>query len=86
MLLSRGYSYNDLVKQGLMDEGAALRLSQARDLAEENAYELIDLISGKQPGDDLLLVKCHVCGKQTVERPGDVVYGCACKGKGPSIS
>lgn len=37
-------------------------------------------------GDDLLLVKCRACGKQTVERPGDVVYGCTCKGKGPSIS
>ena len=85
-MLSQGYSYNDLVKQGVMDERTALRLSQARDLAEENGFDLIDLISGKQPGDDLLLVKCRVCGKQTVERPGDVVYGCTCKGKGPSIS
>lgn len=85
-LLSQSYSYNDLVKQGVMDEGTALRLSQARDLAEENGYELIDLISGKQSGDDLLLVKCRACGKQTVEHPGDVVCGCTCKGKGPSIS
>lgn len=85
-LLSQGYSYNDLVKQGVMDERTALRLSQARDLAEENGFDLIDLISGKQSGDDLLLVKCRACGKQTVERPGDVVYGCTCKGKGPSIS
>lgn len=69
-----------------MDERTALRLSQARDLAEENGFDLIDLISGKQPGDDLLLVKCRVCGKQTVERPGDVVHGCTCKGKGPSVS
>ena len=85
-MLSQGYSYNDLVKQGVMDERAALRLSQARDLAEENGYELIDLISGRQPGNDLLLVKCRTCGKQTVERPGDVVCGCTCKGKGPSIT
>ena len=73
-LLSQGHSYNDLVKQGVMDERTALRLS------------LIDLISGKQPGDDLLLVKCRACGKQALERPGDVVYGCTCKGKGPSVS
>lgn len=85
-LLLQGYDYNDLVKQGVMDERATLRLSQARDLAEKNGYELIDLISGKLLGDDLLLVKCRACGKQTVERPGDVVYGCTCKGKGPSIS
>ena len=69
-----------------MDERTALRLSQARNLAEKNGYELIDLISGRQPGNGLLLVKCRACGKQTVERPGDVVYGCTCKGKGSSIS
>ena len=69
-----------------MDERTALRLSQARDLAEENGFDLIDLITGKQSGDDLLLVKCRACGKQTVERLGDVVYGCTCKGKGPSVS
>lgn len=80
-LLSQGYNYNDLVKQGVMDERTALRLFEARDLVEENGYELIDLISGKQTGDDLLLVKCHACGRQTVERPGDVVYGCTCKGR-----
>ena len=81
----RACYWTDLVKQGVMDEGTALRLSQARDLAEENGFDLIDLISGKQSEDDLLLVKCRACGKQTVERPGDVVYGCTCKGKGPSI-
>lgn len=57
-LLSQGYDYNDLVKQGVMDERTALRLSEARDLAEENGYEFIDLISGKQPGDDLLHWSC----------------------------
>ena len=70
----------------LRDEAIQSFLSQARDVAEENGFDLIDLISGKQPGDDLLLVKCRACGKQALERPGDVVYGCTCKGKGPSIS
>lgn len=43
--------------------------------------ELIDLISVKHSGDDLLLVKCRTCGRRRVGRPGDVAYECTCKGR-----
>lgn len=29
-----------------------------------------------------MVVRCNACGRQAVERPGDVVFGCTCKGKG----
>lgn len=52
---------------------------QAQSLAEENGYDLVDLIDADRPGREIMLVRCQACGRQTAERPGDVAWGCSCR-------
>ena len=40
------------------------------------------MIRGPREGDDLMVVRCNACGRQAVERPCDVEFGCTCKGNG----
>ena len=54
---------------------------EAANFAREHGYDLLDLLSGAKAGEDVMIVKCRACGKQTAERPGDVAFGCTCGGK-----
>jgi len=59
-----------------------LKMPQAQKLASEHGYRLIGMIRGPREGDDLMVVRCNACGRQSVERPCDVEFGCTCKGNG----
>lgn len=80
-MLDHGASLDDLIDQGVVTPDYAIDIADARELAEEYGYELVDLLHGNRPGDDLLVVRCLSCGRQTVERPADVRLGCTCGGK-----
>lgn len=67
-----------LVAEGLMEPPADMSEGEARSLAERNGYELVDLLQGARPGEQLLVVRCVACGRQSVLRVGDVGFGCTC--------
>ena len=78
--LAAGYTLDELIDRGLIIAGQSIGWQEAEALANEHGYELLDLIHGKRRGDDVMLVKCRACGRQTAERPCDVTYGCTCGG------
>ena len=78
-LLSQGCSRAQLIKQGAIRVEHDLSWHSAEQLAREHNFELIDLLHGNRPGDDVLIVRCKACGRQTAERPGDVEFGCSCR-------
>lgn len=41
-------------------------------------YELLDVIPGDRRGEELYRVRCCSCGRISVERLGDIVWGCTC--------
>ena len=67
-----------LVATGLEEAPVDMSEAEARMLARENGYELVELLQGARPGEQLLVVRCASCGRQTVERVGDVSFGCTC--------
>lgn len=67
-----------LVAAGLEEAPVDMSEAEARMLARENGYELVELLQGARPGEQLLVVRCASCGRQTVERVGDVSFGCTC--------
>lgn len=60
--------------------GGAVDMSETevRALTRKNGYELVELLQGARPGEQLLVVRCASCGRQTVKRVGDVSFGCTC--------
>lgn len=79
-LIEAGHTLDGLIDQGVITAGQSIRWQEAEALANEHGYELLDLIHGRRRGDDVMLVKCQACGRQTAERPCDVEYGCTCGG------
>lgn len=67
-----------LVAAGLEEAPVDMSETEARALARKNGYELVELLQGARPGEQLLVVRCASCGRQTVERVGDVSFGCTC--------
>ena len=80
--LDEGYELDFLLDSGFASPRHSLDWAAADKLASEHGYKLVGLIHGTREGDDLMVVRCNACGRQAVERPGDVVFGCTCKGKG----
>lgn len=78
-LIESGYSRRELIQQGVLREERGLDWNNAARLAEERGYELVDLLHGDHPGDDVLVVRCTACGRLLPQRPGDVVFGCQCR-------
>lgn len=64
-----------------ISERNSLSIAEAETMAKELGFELIDVRRGSKPGDDVLVVKCLYCQRQTVGRPGDISAGCSCKGR-----
>ena len=88
-IIASGISRKELIKQGVIKQPKDIGWSNAAKLAEEHGYNLVDLLRGRYPGNDVMVVQCKACGRQTAERPCDVEYGCTCnksKIKGPGIS
>lgn len=79
-LLASGFSREELKRQGIIREDKDSSWSEARKLANDNGLELVDLIHGMRPGDDILVTRCPNCGKQEVMRPSDITWGCSCDG------
>ena len=67
-----------LVAAGLEEAYVDMSEAEARALARKNGYELVELLQGARPGEQLLVVRGVSCGRQTVERVGDVGFGCTC--------
>ena len=59
-------------------------VSAAKAHAKKYGLDLMKLIPGKRSGEDLYQVKCPICGKISIERKGDVAWGCSCKSVPPS--
>lgn len=78
-LIEQGYSRRELMRQGVLHEGRGVGWNEAARLAERHGYELVDLLHGDRPGDDVLVVRCVACGRILPERPGDVTFGCPCR-------
>lgn len=77
-LLAEGWSPEELERQGVVAKPQSLSREEAERLAADHGYELLDLLHGDNPGDDILLVRCKECGRRSALRPGDVVQGCSC--------
>lgn len=67
-----------LVAAGLEEAPVDMSEAETRALARKNGFELVELLQGARPGEQLLVVRCASCGRQTVERVGDVSFGCTC--------
>lgn len=78
--IKAGHTLDELIDHGVITAGQSIRWQEAEALADKHGYELLDLIHGGRRGDDVMLVKCRACGRQTAERPCDVEYGCTCGG------
>ena len=81
--LDRGYELDFLLDSGFAPKPLGTDWARAEALAGEHGYDLIGLVHGRRRGDDVMVVRCRACGRQTAERPGDVEFGCTCGGKGP---
>lgn len=78
-LIESGLTRRELIEQGVISKPQGLGWEQASKLAQAHGYDLVDLIEGRRPGDDVMVVRCKSCGRQTAKRPGDVTFGCTCK-------
>lgn len=81
--LDRGYELDYLLDNGIVPNHHNLSWDEARAHAAKHGYDLVGLVHGKRPGDNVMVVRCCACGRQTAERPEDVSFGCTCAGKGP---
>ena len=79
-LIESGHDLDELIDQGVITPGESLEWCEAESMATEHGHDLVDLIHGSHPGDDVMVVRCRACGRQTAERPGDVAHGCTCGG------
>ena len=80
-MLDNGADIDNLIDQGAISAPDPLSISKAQKLAEDNGFDFVDLLQGSRDGDDVLVVRCKSCGRQTAERPEDVAFGCTCGGK-----
>lgn len=80
-MINRGISRSALIQEGVVEERRDATWEEAEKLADKHGYDLVDLIRGIRKGEDVLLVRCRACGRQTAERPGDVTFGCTCGGE-----
>lgn len=48
------------------------------DVISKCGYELLNVIPGDKVGEELYRVRCCACGRISVERLGDIVWGCTC--------
>lgn len=48
------------------------------DVIDACGYELLGVIPGDRAGEELYRVRCRSCGRISVERLGDIVWGCTC--------
>ncbi|WP_281702597.1 hypothetical protein [Cryptobacterium curtum] len=81
-MIERGATRRELIEQGVISQEKGLGWKKASELAEKHGFELVDLITGAQESDEVMIVRCRSCGKQTAERPGDVAFGCGCSKRG----
>lgn len=84
--LDEGYSIDELIEKDPILTCDSLTCQEAMELAENYGYKLINLMHGSLDGGDVLLARCKACGRQTVERPRDITFGCTCGGKAAGIS
>lgn len=81
--LDRGYEIDFLLDYGFAAYSRSLDWKQAEDLAGKHGYDLIGLVHGRRSGNDVMIVRCRACGRQTAQHPQDIKFGCTCAGKGP---
>lgn len=81
-MIERGATRRELIEQGVISQKKGLGWKKASELAEKHGFELVDLITGARDTDEVMIVRCRSCGKQTAERPGDVAFGCGCSKRG----
>jgi hypothetical protein len=80
-MIARGASREDLLEWGVIGQKHDATWAEAQALANSNGFNLVDLLHGPRLGNDVLVVRCQVCGRQTAERPEDIRFGCSCGGK-----
>lgn len=88
-LIRNGASRKELIEQGVIKQPNATRWNDTVELASAYGYDLIDLMRGRFLDDDVLVVKCKACGRQTAIRTCDVTFGCTCnksKMKSPGVA
>ena len=61
-------------------QGARGKIPEAvlLDVVGACGYELLNVIPGDKVGEELYRVRCRSCGRISVERLGDIVWGCTC--------
>lgn len=77
-MIKQGASRKDLIEQGVITQKKGPTWDKASELAEEHGYDLVDLFITDRESDEVLVVRCKSCGRQTVKRPNDVRYRCPC--------
>lgn len=80
-LLSEGWTMDELRAQGVIEDREGLTEEEAARFAREHGYALDGIIRAGRSGNDILLVTCLACGRRSAMRPGDVAFGCTCRGK-----
>lgn len=78
-MIAQGTTREELRKQGVLDTPKGLQWDNAAALAKQHGYELVDLLTGEREDDEVMIVRCTSCGRQTAERPADVKFGCTCR-------
>lgn len=77
-LIEKGATRRELIDQGIIEQEKDASWNDAESLVLRYGYELVDVLHGGTPGNDVLVVKCKACGRQTAERPCDIEFGCTC--------
>ncbi|BAK45555.1 hypothetical protein [Eggerthella sp. YY7918] len=77
-MIANGITRRELYEQGVLTLQRDMSWNESERLANQSGYDLIDLIRGDRPSDDVLIVKCMACGRQSAMRPQDVAFGCTC--------
>ena len=80
-MIDQGIPRSRLIEEGVIKERRDATWEEAEKHAREHGFDLVDLIRGDHPGNDVMIVKCRGCGRQTAERPADVYFGCTCGGE-----
>jgi hypothetical protein len=79
-MINKGVTRRELIEQGVLTPRKGLGWDKASQLANQHGYELVDLFTGDREEDEVMIVRCKACGRQTAERPADVAFGCTCRG------
>lgn len=77
-MIADGITKQELYEQGVLTIRKDTPWCESERLANQNGYDLIDLIRGDRPTDDIMVVRCTACGRQSAMRPQDVAFGCTC--------